>query len=216
MEVAYPAGCRVCLPPMAECDATFDELTAAMKRCAAVLREAGVEVVLAGSLAAWARGGPPLSGDVDFLVRPSDLDRAVDALAADGLRIEHPPEGWLVKAWDGDALVDLIHEPAGLELEDTFARADVLSVMSIDQLVMSVDDVLVNKLLSFEEHYIDFVGLLPVARALREQADWAAVRRRTADSAIAAGFLAIADRLGITHGSVGGAPAAPRIRVSSA
>lgn len=87
--------------------------------------------------------------------------------------------------------------------------------MSIDLAVMAVDDILVNKLLSFEEHYIDFVGLLPVARALREQADWAAVRRRTSESAIAAGFLAMAERLGIVD--AGGETAEePRIRVSSA
>lgn len=200
---------------MAECNATFEELTAAMKRCAAALRGADVEFVLAGSMAAWARGGPPLSGDVDFLVRREDLERAATVLAGDGLRIERPPEDWLVKAWDGDALVDVIFEPAGLELDETFARAETLSVMSIDLAVMAVDDILVNKLLSFEEHYIDFVGLLPVARALREQADWAAVRRRTSESAIAAGFLAMAERLGIVD--AGGETAEePRIRVSSA
>jgi hypothetical protein len=184
---------------MSDCEATFDELTVAMKRAAALLRDAGVEFVLAGSLAAWARGGPPVSGDIDFFVRPDDVERAVDALTGGGLRSERPPEGWLVKAWDGDALIDLIFEPAGLELEETFARADVLSVQSVDMAVLAVDDVLVNKLLSFEEHYIDFVGLLPVARALREQADWEAVRRRTAHSAIAAGFLTMAERLGIVQ-----------------
>jgi rhodanese-related sulfurtransferase len=197
-----------------ECEATFDELTASLKRCAAWLRDAEVDFVLAGSLAAWARGGPPVSGDIDFLIRPPQLDAARDALAGHGLRIEQPPEGWLVKAWDEQVLVDLIHEPSGLELEESFQRADVISVLSVDMPVMSVDDILVNKLLSFEEHYIDFVGLLPFARALREQADWATVRRRTERSAIAVGFFAMADALGI----VGGEPAhdTPRIRVSSA
>ncbi|MCW2990896.1 MAG: hypothetical protein JWM73_1490 [Solirubrobacterales bacterium] len=196
-----------------DCEATFDELTATLKRCAAWLRDAGVDFVLAGSLAAWARGGPPVSGDIDFLVRPEQLDAARGALATHGLRIEQPPEGWLVKAWDEEVLVDLIHEPAGLELDETFERADVLSVLSVDMPVMSVDDVLVNKLLSFEEHYIDFVGLLPVARALREQADWDAVRRRTRSSAIAIGFFAMADALGILAEPLRDEP---RIRISSA
>jgi hypothetical protein len=197
-----------------ECEATFDELTASLKRCAAWLRDADVEFVLAGSLAAWARGGPPVSGDIDFLLRPAQVPAAREALAAHGLRVEQPPEGWLVKAWDEDVLIDLIHEPAGLELEETFARAEVLSVLSVDMPVMSVDDVLVNKLLSFEEHYIDFVGLLPVARALREQADWPAVRRRTAQSAIAQGFFAMAEALGVV--GEGAARDEPRIRISSA
>jgi hypothetical protein len=198
-----------------DCEATFDELTASLKRCAAWLRDAEVDFVLAGSLAAWARGGPPVSGDIDFLIRPEQIDQARDALAAQGLRVEQPPEEWLVKAWDEEALIDLIHRPAGLELEGTFERADVISVLSVDMPVMSVDDILVNKLLSFEEHYIDFVGLLPFARALREQADWAAVRRRTEHSAIAVGFFAMAEKLGVVgEHAVPSEP--PRIRVSSA
>ena len=199
-----------------ECEATFDELTASLKRCAAWLRDAEVGFVLAGSLAAWARGGPPVSGDIDFLVRPEQVERATQALAEHGLRIEQPPESWLVKAWDEEVLVDLIHQPAGLELEETFQRADELSVLSVDMPVMSVDDILVNKLLSFEEHYIDFVGLLPFARSLREQADWDAVRRRTEHSAIAAGFFTMAERLGIVGSAAAPVVAEPRIRVTSA
>jgi hypothetical protein len=199
---------------MADRVSSFDEITATMKRCAGWLRAEGLEFVLAGSLAAWARGGPPVSGDLDFVLRPEDAERALDVLTAHGLEGERPPEGWLLKAHDGPVLVDLIFGPAGLELDETFQRADTLSVLSVDMPVMSVDDVLVNKLLSFEEHYIDFVGLLPIARALREQADWAAVRGRTRDSAIAAGFFAMAEGLGVV------APAAlhepPRIRVTSA
>ena len=201
-----------------DCEATFDELTASLKRCAAWLRDAEVDFVLAGSLAAWARGGPPVSGDIDFLVRPAQVQRAREALLAHGLQVEQPPEGWLVKAWDQEALIDLIHEPAGLEVDETFERADTISVLSVDMPVMAVDDVLVNKLLSFEEHYIDFVGLLPFARALREQADWEAVRRRTDHSAIAVGFFAMAERLGILASAPVRAVPSPesRIRVTSA
>lgn len=198
---------------MDECGASFDEITRAMKRCAAALRDAQVQFVLAGSLAAWARGGPPVSGDADFVVRPGDADPARRALTEAGMGIERPPEDWLFKAWDGGALVDVIHQPAGLDVEEVFARADLMSVASVDMLVMAVDDVLVNKLRSFEEHYIDFVGLLPIARALREQADWDAIRRRTADHPIAAGFLAMAERLGIAESGAGWPP---RIRVTSA
>ena len=102
------------------------------------------------------------------------------------------------------------------ELEETFARAETLSVMSVDMPVMAVDDVLVNKLLSFEEHYIDFVGLLPIARALREQADWEQVAARTQSSAIAVGFVAMARELGIAPAAAAAVQDVPRIRVSSA
>lgn len=196
---------------------TFDDMTATMKRCAAWLRDADVGYALAGSLAAWARGGPPVCSDVDFLVRAADGDRALAALAEQGLRAERPPEGWLVKAHDGEVLVDLILEPNGLDAEQTLARAETLSVLSVDMPVMSVDDVLITKLLAFEEHYIDFVGLLPIARALREQADWERVRACTDHSAIAAGFFAMAERLGIVPAApAAAARSASRIRVSTA
>jgi hypothetical protein len=39
-------------------------------------------------------------------------------LDAAGFRIEHPPEGWLVKAWLDDVLVDLIWAPKGLTVTE--------------------------------------------------------------------------------------------------
>ena len=204
---------------MAPCDASFEEIVDSMKRCAAWLREADVGFALAGSLAAWARGGPAVCSDLDFVVRPGDADRALEALVAHGLRGERPPEGWLLKAWDGNVLVDLIFEASGIDVDEALERVETLSVMSVDLPVLSVDDVLVTKLMAFEEHYIDFVGLLPVARALREQADWAAIRRRTASSAIAVGFLAMLEALGVieAEGEAGPerTPGGPRIRVTT-
>lgn len=205
---------------MGACDPDFDDIVATMKRCGAWLRDVGMAHVLAGSAAAWARGGPAICSDLDFLVRPQDSAAALEVLAGHGLRPEHPPEGWLVKAHDGPVVVDLIHEPTGVDVDEAFAAADVISVMSLDLPVMAVDDILVTKLCAFEEHYIDFVGLLPIARALREQADWAEVRRRTAHSAIAHGFLAMAERLGIAAPAAGRlahpVDGAGRIRVTSA
>src|SRR3954468_24858539 len=202
---------------MAESAPSFEQILDAMKHCAAWLREAEVDFVLAGSVAAWARGGPAICSDLDFVIRPGDSERALEVLAARGLRTERPPEGWLVKAYDGDVLVDLIHEPNGLDVEETFASADTLSVMSVDMPVMAVDDVLVTKLCAFEEHYIDFVGVLTVARALREQIDWAAVRRRLAGNAFATGFFAMAEALGVapTKRASLAAVDEPRIRVTT-
>jgi hypothetical protein len=182
---------------MDERSPSFEEILETMKRCAAWLRAERVDFVLAGSVAAWARGGPAVCSDLDFVVRPGDADRALEVLAAHGLRREEPPEGWLLKAYDGDVLVDLIHDPNGLDIEETFANAEILSVMSVDMPVMAVDDVLVTKLSAFEEHYIDFVGVLSVARALREQIDWSEARHRLAGNAFATGFFAMAEALGV-------------------
>lgn len=75
-------------------------------------------------MATWARGGPETCNDVDFLVSPGDAERAQHALTAGGLRAERPPEGWLLKAYDGDVLLDLVFETAsGDPTDELIARA---------------------------------------------------------------------------------------------
>ncbi len=169
-----------------------------MKRAAGALREAGVPFALAGGLAAWARGGPPTEHDIDFLVKPQDAQSGLAALAAAGMRTELPPEGWLVKAYDGEVLIDLIFEPCGLVVDDDLlARADVVPVHAVPMPVVSVDDVLVSKLLALCDTNVDYGPVLQIARALREQIDWNDVHARVSDSAFAAAFFTLVERLGI-------------------
>src|SRR5919106_382566 len=115
--------------PVPEQTDSFDALLETMKRAAGALGEAGVPFLLGGGLASWARGGPKTEHDVDFFVRGDDVDRAGEALAAAGMRVERPPEGWLVKAWDGDILIDLIFAPLRHVVDDAmFERAEPLEV----------------------------------------------------------------------------------------
>ena len=182
----------------------FPELIDSMKRSAALLRDAGVEVLLGGGLAAWARGGPPTEHDVDFFVRPHDAERALDALEAGGLLPERPPEGWLLKAWDGDILVDLIFDPSGGPIRDEhFERGEELEVMAQPLLVASLDDVMATKLLSITEQEPDFRNVLELARSLREQIDWPAVRERTSSSPFAKAFFTLVEELGIVDRATG-------------
>ena len=110
-------------------DQEFERLLAAMKNAAGILREADIPFVLGGGLACWARGAPKTEHDVDFLLRPADAERAREALANAGLRTEKPPEGWLLKAYDDDVLIDLIFDPQGGPIDDeTFVRADDMEV----------------------------------------------------------------------------------------
>jgi hypothetical protein len=177
-------------------------LLATMKSVAATLGEAEVDVVLAGGLAIWARGGPPTDHDVDFYVRPQDAERALDALAASGLRGERPPEGWLYKAWDGENLVDLIFRPAGGEVDaDLFQRATELEVSALAMLVASADDLLATKLLALTEQNPDYRAILEIARALREQVDWDRVEEWTSSSPFARAFFTMAEGLGIVERS---------------
>lgn len=181
----------------------FDALLATLKKAAAALRDAGVPFMLGGGLAAWARGGPESNHDLDLMVKPEDAEEALETLAAAGLRPERPPENWLYKAWDDNGvLVDIIFEPVGIPIDDdAFAGADELEVEAVGMLVMSLEDVLVTKLLALDEQNLDYKSLLQIARPVREQVDWDEVRRRTADSPYAAAFFALVEGLGIAESS---------------
>ena len=182
----------------------FPDLIASMKKAAGALRDADVEFLLGGGLAAWARGGPPTDHDVDFLVREEDVERALDALEEVGMRTERPPEGWLVKAYDGEVLVDLIFHPAGGPVDDGyFVRAAQLEVAALPLLVASIDDVLTTKLLAMSEQDPDFRPVLEIARSLREQIDWDGVRAQVEDAPFGAAFFTLVERLRILPESIG-------------
>lgn len=178
-----------------------------LKRVAAALRGAEVDFALAGSTAAWAHGGPPPLHDLDIAVAHEDAERGLEALAACGMRTERPPEGWLLKAWNDDVLVDLIWELSGLPAPpELFERCEEIRVMAVPMRVLTIDDVLVSKLLALDEHNLDLGAHLHIARALREKIDWDEVRGRTAHSPYARGFMAMLEALEILA-PAGGAPA---------
>jgi hypothetical protein len=179
----------------------FPELLESMKRAAAALRDAEVPYMLGGGLAAWARGGPPTEHDVDFFVREQEAERALEALVEAGMKPERPPEGWLLKAWDADTLVDLIFRTAGGGVVDDgyFERAEELEVAAQTLPVASLGDVLTTKLLAINEQDPDLSSVLEIARSLREQIDWAFVRERTSDSPFARAFFTLVEELGIVE-----------------
>jgi hypothetical protein len=176
----------------------FDELLETMKKAAGALRDAEIPHALTGGLAVWARGGAKTEHDVDFLVKEEDAERAQRALADIGMRPETPPEGWLLKAWDGDRMVDLIYEPAGGTIDDDwFARAEVMDVYATTMPVAALEDVLVTKLFALNEQELDYSSVLEIARSVREQVDWDEVRGRTAESPYAAAFFTLIEKLGV-------------------
>src|SRR3954471_10956096 len=176
----------------------FSDLENALKKSAAALRRAEVPFLLGGSLASWARGGPETRHDLDLVIKPEDTERAVAALVEAGMRSEEPPEEWLVKAWHGSTLIDLIFAPKGMAVDDAlFARGEVMSVLGMEMRVMALEDVLVTKLMALSEHSLRYESLLPISRALREQVDWADVRARTAASPFARAFFVMLEGLGI-------------------
>jgi predicted nucleotidyltransferase len=200
---------------MPGCGSQFELIEATLKKAAAALRDAGIPFALGGSLAAWARGGPESCNDLDLMIKQTDAERAQKALVAAGMKAEQPPEEWLVKAWDGDVLVDLIFEALGVPIADeALARAEELSVFSVTMRVLSLEDVISSKLLALGEHDLDYEPVLTIARSLREQVDWGDVEVRTSSSPYARAFFALIEELGVSArvGDRAKAPE-PRIRV---
>jgi hypothetical protein len=176
----------------------FEVSCDSLKRCVAVLRDSGVPFLVAGSAALWARGGPQYVEDLDFVVKPEDAEKALEALNGAGMKPRRPPEEWLLKAVDGEVDIDLIFDPSGFTIDDAvIARGDDLDILGMSMPIMALEDIFTTKLLSLKEHYLDYEGLLPFARALREQVDWEDVRARTRESPFAKAFFTMVEELEI-------------------
>jgi hypothetical protein len=171
--------------------------------------------MLAGSLAAWARGGPEPKNDLDLMVKPQDAEAALEALVQAGMRPERPPEEWLLKAWHGSVLVDLIFMPSGLEItDDVLARAETIPLMAVGTPVMALEDVLVTMLSALDEHCLDYTRLIAIARSLREQIDFPRLQARTSEHPYARAFFTLVAELGLTAAPTpSGQEARSRVRV---
>jgi Nucleotidyl transferase of unknown function (DUF2204) len=221
MSSAYPAASLenrgAGYPHDMDGEHSFAAIEETFRRTVAALDRAGVPFLLGGTLACWARGGPEARNDLDFVLKEEDAEPALAALVGAGMRSEHPPEDWLVKAWDGEVLVDLIHHPIGLEVTDeVIARGTMHDVAAMRVRVMALEDVLTSKLLALGEHSLDLESALGIARALREQIDWSEVRARTSSSPYARAFLSLLSELGIVAPEASAAShPPPRVRVVS-
>jgi hypothetical protein len=175
-------------------------LREALKRVASALKAGGVPFALTGGYGLWARGAPEPEHDVDLVVALSDVEEAVRVLAGSGLDVVRPPEDWLFKVSTDGVIVDVLHrharQPATTEL---LQRADEIEVLSMVMPVLPATDLLAAKLIALAEHFCDFTKLLPAARAVREQVDWARLRDEVAENDYALAFLFLADRLEISQ-----------------
>lgn len=185
--------------PETPADGSCSQLREALRGAASALKENGPRFALAGTYALWAFGAPEPSHDVDLVVAETDVASAEATLADAGFAVEHPPEDWLFKARTGDTVVDVLHRINGERVEPAMLDcAEQRDVLAIAMPVLPPTIVVIQKLLSLNEHHCDFAKLLPPVRAVRERLDWEHIRSRTADNDYAAAFLVLADRLGLT------------------
>ena len=171
-----------------------------LKRTAGALDAATVPFFLSGGAACWAHGGP-FPKDIDLVIAHADLDRAIAALAASGLRIVRRPEGWLFQAYDHGMKVDVVYKPLGFTVDDELRRrTPEFEVDGVKMKVLNLEDVFVSRLLAVTAETLPRLGrVLESARALREQVDWDEVERRTAESAFAKAFFTLVTELGVVN-----------------
>ena len=167
-----------------------------LKKAATVLRDADLPYALAGGGAAYARGAALPMHDVDFVIVETDKDAAAAAFESCGMRVERPPEGWLIKAFDEDRMIDLIFRLAGHQgTRAVLDRAEEISVAAVPMPVLTATDLAISWLAAFSEHHADFAATLTCVRPLREQVDWARVRAETGGSAFATALLVLLSEL---------------------
>jgi hypothetical protein len=171
----------------------------ALKRTASALKQGGPPFALAGSYALWVFGAPEPEHDVDLVVAEHDVEAAAATLGTAGFDIERTPEDWLFKARSDKAMVDVLHRVNGTAVtRELIESASEYEVLAVRMPVLDPTTVITMKLRSLNEHYCDFASLLPAARAVREQLDWARIRADTAANDFAAAFLFLADRLSLS------------------
>jgi predicted nucleotidyltransferase len=174
----------------------FTALIEVLRAAASALREAGIPFALGGSLACWAQGGPASDNDLDLIVMPDDAKAAQAVLVESGMRAEDPPEEWLLKAWSGPILVDLIFRLVDRPVdEEVIARSPELKVAAVTMRVMRLEDVLTTKLKALGEHDLDLGPLVQIARSVREKVDWEEVRAATGGSPYARVFMVLLEEL---------------------
>ncbi|HJQ07812.1 MAG TPA: nucleotidyltransferase family protein [Nocardioides sp.] len=183
---------------------TFRAQRETLKSAATTLKRAEIPFALAGGYAAWARGGPESTHDVDFVVQPDDSAAALAALAAAGHDLVDAPEDWLAKVRRDGVTVDVIHRlPMGDVDERLLSRTDDVSVDSVKMPVLSATDLLLSRLLALTDHSCDLSTPLAWSRSFREQVDWDTVERVVGDNPFGQAFLGLVGALGIRGGGDG-------------
>lgn len=118
------------------------------------LGRAGVEYVVVGGYAVAYHGRPRATKDIDLVLRgtPENLDRAAAALETFGApahlanAVRTMTEGDIVYLGHPPMRVDFLRTIEGVSVEDLFARAIEVELDDVRLRMISLDDLVTNKL----------------------------------------------------------------------
>lgn len=137
------------------------------------IEEAGISYLVIGGLAIVVHGRPRHSRDIDFLVRPEDAPKVLDALAAAGFETNPLDPNWLFKAFKSGIQIDVIFKLQGdIYLDDEMlCRSSRASFKGCSMSIVPAEDLLVIKALAHNEatprHWHDALGVIT-----RAELDW--------------------------------------------
>lgn len=168
-------------PNLSECKREPLELSA--RACALdVLLEDEIPFLVGGAYAyAHYTGIYRDTRDLDLFVRKEDADRGIDALEANGFRVERGVHGWLHKAFLGEYLIDLIYSSGsglGVVDDEWLAHAQEGEILGRHCRIAPVEEILWNKMFVLERERFDGAEINHLLLTCGRDLDWKRVLRR--------------------------------------
>jgi hypothetical protein len=152
------------------------------RRTIETLREAEIPFMVAGAYAFGVYTGITRhTKDLDFFLRPSDLDRALEHFRSDGFETERTFPHWLAKVKCGEDCLDLIYRAGNgrCEIDDSwFERAREDEVLGCRALLCSPEDMLWMKSYIMERERFDGADVIHLIQSCAERLDWGHLVRR--------------------------------------
>jgi hypothetical protein len=152
-----------------------------------VLHAERVPYLLAGAFALNVHTGVWRSTkDLDFFLRPSDLDAAFTALEGGGFRVEVVDPVWLSKGWREHIFVDIIHCNANglMPVDDTwFEHAAATTFFNREVLVAPAEEVILSKMFVASRERYDGADVLHLLYAAEGRLDWDRLLAKAAEHA---------------------------------
>jgi len=110
-----------------------------------------VRYLLVGGWAVGMYGSPRATKDIDFLVAADDdnlgkLEKALLMFNAPPVDIERFREkGNVIRMGNSPIQIDIINEADGIDIDECYARKEIICVDDVDVFTVSIDDLIKNK-----------------------------------------------------------------------
>lgn len=154
-------------------------------RAMAALARAEVPFLVGGAFALQTHAGiARFTKDLDIFLRESDMERALEALGAQGLRTELTASHWLAKAYADDLFVDLIYGSGnGMTRVDDgwFEHAVSAEVLGMPAKLVPAEEMIWSKAFVQERERFDGADIAHILRARATALDWPRLLDRFGD-----------------------------------